>query len=266
MTASENAPAPHNEIPDAPSAQLPHFGIPGFEKLSPETQGLYLKIPAGRFEDVRPIIEREIAKVDEGGDDIQSGEAKTFQADSIARTALPRKKQVKTAIESFRLAENGDPEARKDLIDQARELLGEEPDDDDIFSTVLENESGNPFAQDTVLEVMLTDEKADAYQRVLDLFNEFRGDLPSADSALKPELQIELFLGLTKGRGSFTDRTFFVRQAMAVVTDDGQRNLFEGLKELGVLNGGKLLESGMQALKELADQNKQSGNKPSADA
>lgn len=248
MTASEKAPVPHNEMPEVPAAQLPHFGIPGFEKLSPKTQSLYLKIPASRLEDVRLIIEREIAKVDEGGNDVQSGEAKTFKADSIARTALPRKEQVNAAIKSFRRAENGDPEARKDLIDQARELLGDEPDDDDIFSTVLENESGNPFAQDTVLEVILTDETADAYQRVLDLFNEFRGDLPSADSALKPELQIKLFLELTKGRGSFADRTFFVRRALAVVTEDGQRNLFEGLSDHGVIKNGVLVTKNIKRL------------------
>ncbi|MBL4692860.1 MAG: hypothetical protein JKY92_05970 [Magnetovibrio sp.] len=42
------------------------------------------------------------------------------------------------------------------MLDQKRELLGEEPSDSDIFQTLLENQSGF-YDNDTILEVALSD-------------------------------------------------------------------------------------------------------------
>ena len=134
------------------------------------------------------------------------------------------------------------------MLDQKRELSGEELDDDEIFTTLLESQSSNPFAQDTVLEVMLSDEQAEAHQDVLDLFNEFRGDLPSADDALNPEFQIRLFLKLTESGGALSDRLFLLRQMLGVITDHGRLNLFTGLHNQDVLKDGELDETAIKAM------------------
>lgn len=259
MPSAEIAPAPNYETPDRHADQFPHYGIPGFEKLPLEARARYLKIPPAMLDRARPLIEAAIAEYAEGSQDVAEGQSVHHEAETMEALATTRIAQTNSAIETFHRAAQGDPDAKKDLLDMKKELLDEEPSDDDVFQTILETQSGNPFAQDTVLEVMLTDEQAQAHQDVLDLFKEFRGDLASVDDALKPNQQIDLFIELTKGQGSLTERMFFVRKALNVVTVGGQRNLFEGLKELGVLNGRELSEGGVKNLKELTDNNKQSG-------
>lgn len=252
MPSAELAPAPHTETQEVTAESFPHFGIPGFEKLPPETQSLYLKIPASRLDASRPIIEREIAKASETSEKVDQSEAKKSQGRNIETVGGNREAQANTAIETFHRAEAGDPEAKKDLLDQKKELLNEESPDDEIFQTILESQSSNPFVQDMTLEVMLSDEEAQAHQDVLDMFKDFRGDLPSVDDAIKPELQIDLFLELTKGHGTLIEREYFTRQALTMLTDHGRRNLRDGLKEYGVLGDGGLLESGVDKLRELA--------------
>lgn len=251
MPSAELTPAPHDEIMEASAERFPHFSIPGFEKLPPETQNLYLKIPASHLDASRHIIEREIAKVSEGSEVVSAGEAETFQSSAIESTALPRRDQANNAIDTYHRAEAGDPQAKKDLLDAKKELLGEEPSDDDIFQTILETQSGNPFAQDTVLETMLSDEQAQAHQDVLDMFKEFRGDLASVDDAINPAQQIELFIELTKGGGALSNRMFFARKALTTLTASGERTLFKGLTDLHVLDSGEILQSGVEKLREL---------------
>lgn len=253
MPSAELAPAPQPEMQEIAAERFPHFGIPGFEKLPRETQNLYLKIPADRLEAARPLIENEIAKNANGSEVISAGEAETSQSSAIESTAIPRKAQSLDAIETFHRAESGDPEAKKELMDQKKELLGEEPTDDEIFQTILETNSSNPFAQDTAMEVMLSDSEAQAHQDVLDLFKEFRGDLASVDDALKPQQQIDLFIELTKGQGTLAERMFFARKALTILTGSGERNLFEGLTSLHVLSSGEIAPSGVKALLKMAD-------------
>ncbi len=250
MPTAEIAPAPTQA--ELITERFPHLSVPGFDKLAPDRQEFFSAIPPEKFSLVRLALEKEIAKISKASEVASDGEAEQFQAGSIESTAIPRKEQANTAIETFHRAEQGDPEAKKDLLDQKRELLNEEPSDDDIFQTILESQSSNPFAQDLTLEVMLSDEEAQAHQDVLDLFKDFRGDMPSVDDAIKPELQIAFFLELTKGGGQLPERMFFVRKALTVLTASGQRTLSEGLKELHVLNGGAILESGVDKLKNLA--------------
>jgi len=253
MQSAELAPVPQPEMQKLAAERFPHFGIPGFEKLPTETQNLYLKIPADRLDASRSIIEREIAKAHETSEKLDQSEAKSSQGINIETVADNREAQSETAIETFRRAENGDPQAKKDLLDAKKELLDEEPSDDDIFQTILETQSGNPFAQDTVLETMLSDEQAQAHQDVLNLFKEFRGDLASVDDAIKPVQQIDLFLELTKGGGTLAERMFFVRKVLTVLTASGERDLFDGLSNLHVLSGGEITKSGVEKLKELTD-------------
>ncbi len=252
MTTAEVAPAPTYDPPEAAAERLPHFGIPGFEKLPRETQELYLKIPPDRLDMARPIIEDEIKKTSAAVEVMSDGETDQHQAESVETNADTRETQAEAGIATFHRAEAGDPRARADLLDLKRELFGEEPSDDEIFATILETESGNPFAQDTALEVALSDAEADAYQNVLDLFKEFRGDLPSVDDALRPELQIKLFLELTKGGGNLPERMHFVRHVLAVATQDGARNLRQGLTDHGVVKGGDLVLDNLDQLKTLA--------------
>jgi len=237
------------------AVRFPHFGIPGFERLPKEAQDRYLKIPADKLDSVRPLIMSKIAEFSEGEKDTETAEAEKAEGRREEAVADNRVSQSETAIETFHRAENGDAQAKKDLLDQKKELLKEEPSDDEIFQTILDSQSSNPFAQDTVLEVMLSDEEAQAHQDVLDLFKEFQGDLASVDDALKPKQQIDLFLELTKGGGNLANRTFFVRQALTVLTANGQRNLRTGLQEIGVLDGSNLLQSGVTNLKKLTDRN-----------
>ncbi len=248
MPRSEFTPEPHNETHEFVAGHFPHYDIRGFDKLPTKVQNLYLKIPASRLEAARSIIEREIAKVEGAHEKRDNGEAKTFQSRTIESKAIPRKEQATAAIETFHSAKVGDPDAKKNLLDQKRELSGEELDDDEIFTTLLESQSSNPFARDTVLEVMLSDEQAEAHQDVLDLFNEFRGDLPSADDALNPEFQIRLFLKLTESGGALSDRLFLLRQMLGVVTDHGRLNLFTGLHNQDVLKDGELDETAIKAM------------------
>ena len=95
---------------------------------------------------------------------------------------------------------------------------------------------------------MLTDAEASATRDVLDLFKEFRGDLPSVDDALNPKQQIDFFTLVTKGRGSLPERMDFARKVLEFVTHDGQESLFEGLTEYGALNGLELNENVIEVL------------------
>lgn len=252
MTTAEIAPAPRQTTPELSAERLPHLAIPGFDKLRPERQEFFASIPADKFNLVQPVLEKEIAAASETSETIDQSETKRSQGRKIETDSGNRETQANTAIDTYHRAANGDPEAKKDLLDAKKELLGEEPSDDEIFQTILENKSGNPFAQDTVLEVMLTDTEAQAHQDVLDLFKEFRDDLASVDDAIKPAQQIDLFIELTKGGGSLPNRMFLARKALTTLTDSGRRNLFEGLTAMRVLVGGEISEDGVDKLRELA--------------
>lgn len=236
--------------------RFPHFGIPGFEKLPRETQDLYLKIPADRLEAVRPIIENEITKTVEGKSEEDDAQSEKAEAQSEETTAANREAQSSAAVETFHRAENGDPDAKKDLMDAKKELLGEEPSDDEIFQTILEDQSGL-FDNETVLEVALSDEETQQHQDVLNLFKEFRGDLPSVDAAIPPAEQIELFIQLTKAQGNLAERMHFARQALTALTASGKRSLFEGMTEFHILDGGKVSETGVDKLKTMVAQSQQ---------
>ena len=197
----------------------------------------------------RPLIEAKIAEYADGAQDKIKGRSDVTEANRIDIVATTRVAQADDAIAAFHRAESGDPEARKDLEDHKKELLEEEPDDEDIFRTILENESSDPFAQDQAMEVMLSDAEAEETQKVLDLFQDFRGDLPSADDALPPKKQIRLFLLLTKGKGLPIERRAFAREALTMATDDGRRNLFEGLTGCDVLEHRDLSEPAIEALR-----------------
>jgi len=252
MPSAELAPAPQPEIQEVSAERFPHFGIPGFETLPHKTQELYLKIPASRLDASRSFIEKEIAKASEGTEEISEGQTEIFQASTIETIARPRKEQANTAIETFHRAENGDPQAKKDLLDQKKELLGEEPSDDEIFQTLLEDQSGM-FDSSLVLEVALSDADTQQHQDVLNLYKEFRGDMASVDEALKPQQQIELFIELTKSGGTLANRMFLGRKALTVLTSGGTRNLSAGLKALHVLDGGGILDAGVNTLRRMAD-------------
>jgi len=98
---------------------------------------------------------------------------------------------------------------------------------------------------------MLSDSEAQAHQYVLNLFKEFRGDMASVDDALKPKMQIDLFLELTKGHGTLAERQHFARQALTMLTERGHRNLRDELKEYGVLGDGGILNQGVDKLRKL---------------
>jgi len=232
--------------------RFPHFGIPGFEKLPTVTQNLYLKIPANRLEGVRPVIEKEIAKLNSNEEIRGTGQTKTAEAGNIESTALPRRDQAYAAIDTFHRAEAGDPQAKKDLLDAKKELLGEEPSDDDIFQTMLIDQGGL-FDNSLVLDVALSDTETQQHQDVLDMFKEFRGDLASVDEAIKPAQQIELFIELTKGQGDLAERMDFARKALTVLTASGERNLFKGLSSFHVLSGDEIMSSGVETLRKMAD-------------
>ena len=231
--------------------RFPHFGIPGFEKLPKEAQDRYLKIPASKLDVARPLIISKIEEFSEGSDKKSDGETETFQSSTIVNIARPKKEQANTAIETFHRAENGDPEAKKDLLDQKKELLGEEPSDNEIFQTMLEDQSGM-FDNNLVLEVALSDSETQQHQDVLDLYKEFRGDMASVDEALKPAQQIDLFIELTKGGGNLSNRMLLARKALTVLTTNGTRNLSEGLKAEGVFMGDGILDSGVSRLRTMA--------------
>jgi hypothetical protein len=253
MPGADFMPAPQPEMQEVATERFPHFGIPGFEKLPPDIQQTFLHIPATRLEAARPIIEEKIrANVAENAIE-SNGQADTFQSDSLKISARTRETQATSAIDSFHRAERGDPDAKKELEDHKKEMFDEEPDDEDIFKTILESESGNPFAQDLVMETMLSDPEAKATQKVLDLFKDFRGDLPSVDDALSPKLQIELFTLLTKGKGLFRERLDFARKALEALTGDGTIDIFNGLQNLMILNDGEIAENGVKQLQKLTD-------------
>ena len=249
MSSTEIAPAPIQT--ESLSERFPHLAVLGFETLKPERQAFYSAIPPDKFHLVQSTLEKEILGTQENSKERNEGETETFQASTIENTARPKKEQANTAIETFHRAENGDPEAKKDLLDQKKELLGEEPTDDEIFQTMLEDQSGM-FDNNLVLEVALSDSETQQHQNVLDLYKEFRGDLASVDEVIKPAQQIELFIELTKGGGTLAERAHFARQALTVLTDRGHRNLRDGLNEFGVLGSGALLDSGVKNLREMA--------------
>lgn len=159
-----------------------------------------MSIPAEHLDRARPLIENEIARLSESANEERIGEQEKHQADTLGSKARAKEVQTNTAIETFHRAETGDPKARALLLDQTRELLGEEPRDDDLFDTILENETGNPLAQDTVLEVALSDEKAEAYQKVLDVFDEFRVIWPQQTKSSGPSFRLNFSRSWRKAR------------------------------------------------------------------
>ena len=251
MPSAELVPAPQPEMQEAAAERFPHFGIPGFEKLPRAAQDRYLKIPADKLDAVRPLIMSKIEEFAEGSDKKSSGETETSQSSAIESTALPRRDQANTAIDTFHRAETGDPQAKKDLLDAKKELLGEEPSDDDIFQTMLVDQGGL-FDNSLVLDVALSDTETQQHQDVLDMFKEFRGDLASVDEAIKPAQQIELFIELTKGQGDLAERMDFARKALTVLTASGERNLFKGLSSFHVLSGDEIMSSGVETLRKMA--------------
>ena len=252
MPSAELAPVPQQEMQEVSTERFPHFGIPGFEKLPKESQDVFLKIPVAQLDAARPIIEAKIRANSTEVNLETDGENETSQSSAIESTALPRRDQANTAIDTFHRAEAGDPQTKKDLLDAKKELLGEEPSDDDIFQTMLEDEGG-VFDNSLVLDVALSDTETQQHQDVLDMFKEFRGDLASVDEAIKPAQQIELFIELTKGQGDLAGRMDFARKALTVLTASGERNLFKGLSSFHVLSGDEIMSSGVETLRKMAD-------------
>lgn len=250
MPESEALLPPHPDQPEVSRAAPPQRLIPGFESLPKDRQDAFLRIGPRYFEQARPLIEAEIAAIKAANEKDERGRSAVWEGQSLHAVAAARETQALAAIDAFHRAERGDPEAKKDLEDHKKELFGEEPDDDTLFRTILETESSDPFARDTAMEVMLSDAEARETQAVLDLFQAFRGDLPSADNALPPRQQIDLFLRLTKGMGPFRERLDFARHALTLVTDDGQRNLFEGLMAYKVVTHRDLSDPAIDALRE----------------
>lgn len=248
MPFAETAPAPQPEMQEVATEHFPHFGIPDFEKLPTESQNLYLKIPADRLDATRPLIEREIAKVSEASERKERSTAKKSEGRSIETTATNRETQAISAIDAFHRADNGDKQAKKELQDHKKELLGEKSSDEETFKMMLENESGDPFAQDMIIEIMLSDETSEAHQKVLDLFKDYRGDLASVDDALSPKLQIEFFAKLTQGQGSFRQRLEFGKKALEWVMSGNVDNLFEAFHARKILDGPGLNDNAIEEL------------------
>lgn len=248
MPSVEFAPAPHTEIQEVATERFPHFGIPGFERLPPNIKQRFLRIPASHLEAARPTIEVRIKEATIENGVRSDGQADRFQADGLETAATSRETQALEAIDTFHRAEKGDKDAKKDLQDAKKELLGEEPSDEDIFKMMLENESGDPFAQDMIIEIMLSDETSEAHQKVLDLFKDYRGDLASVDDALSPKRQIEFFTKLTKGQGSFHERLEFAEKTLEWITSGDTDNLFEGLHARNILDGTELNDNAIEAL------------------
>jgi len=237
---------------EALTERFPHLSVPGFDKLPPDRQEFFAAISPDKFHLVRSVLEKEIAGSSEIKEEHEQCDEEDYQANTIDSIARPKKEQANTAIETFHRAANGDPEAKKDLLDQKKELLGEEPSDDEIFQTMLEDQSGM-FNNNLVLEVALSDADTQQHQSVLDLYKEFRGDLASVDEAISPKQQIDLFIELTKGGGNLPNRMFLARKALTVLTSNGTRNLSLGLRNFHVLDGNGILQDGVDKLRGMAD-------------
>ena len=233
---------------------LPQFRIPGFETLPPERQQAFLRIPPSHLDAARSIIEAEISREREISGKEGGGQAEVGSGHADLAHEQVRETQALAAIDTFHRAEKGDEEAKKDLQDVKKELLGEEPSDKDIFKMMLENESGDPFAQDMIIEIMLSDETSEAHQKVLDLFKDYRGDLASVDDALSPKRQIEFFTKLTKGQGSFRERLEFAEKTLEWIMSGDTDNLFEGLHARNILDGTELNDHAIESLQKGARQ------------
>ena len=227
---------------DTSREALPQFTIQGFENLPIERQESFLRIPPHLVERARPLIEAEIAKSETIKKRENNEKADKGAGESEREYATAREYKVTMAIETFRKADKGDPQAKKDLMDQKKELLGEEPSDEDIFKTILESESSDPFKQDMVMEILLTDQQAETTQKVFDLFKKYRGDLASVDDALPATEQLKLFLALSKGQGSLNRRFDFVETVLDHITEKGTVNLFEALNNRKLLKDRRLIE------------------------
>ena len=175
----------------------PQFSIPGFDTLPADRQESFLRIPPHFLEHARSAIEAEIAK----GEKIDKRENNLFAeigaGEKQREYASAQEYKANIAIDTFHRAEKGDPQAKKDLLDQKKELFGEEPNDEELFKTILESESSDPFQQDMVMEILLTDREAETTQKVFDLFKNYRGDLASVDDALPASEQLTFFLALS---------------------------------------------------------------------
>ena len=64
VTFTEIAPAPKQEIADFSMERFPCMSVPGFERLKPDRQSVYMEIPPDKFHLVRSALEREISKVE----------------------------------------------------------------------------------------------------------------------------------------------------------------------------------------------------------
>lgn len=234
--------------------RFPHFGIPGFEQLPPNIQQRFLRIPPSHLEAARPTIEARIKEATIENREEADGQAEVGSGHADLAHEQVRETQALAAIDTFHRAEKGDKEAQKDLQDAKKELLGEEPSDEDIFKMMLENESGDPFAQDMIIEIMLSDETSEAHQKVLDLFKDYRGDLASVDDALSPKMQIEFFTKLTKGQGSFRERLEFAEKTLEWIMSGDTDNLFEGLHARNILDGTELNDHAIESLQKGARQ------------
>jgi len=239
---------PPSSSAESAQERLPQFNITGFELLNAQKQKLFLNIPPNYIEASKPTIEREIQSARERlkTKDALIGE-KGVGVNKFTSAKL-REDKATFAIETFHRAEQGDPQAQKDLSDHKKEVLGEKNSDEEIFKTILENESSDPFKQDMVLETMLSDREAKTSQKVFDLFKGYRGDLASVDDALPASEQLDLFLVLSKGQGSLNRRFDFVETVLDFVTKEGTVNLFEALKGFNLLKEGHLIKPRLEEI------------------
>lgn len=253
MTVAEQF--PDQNAPENGREQLPHFSIQGFELLNVEQRRLFLNIPPSHLEAARPMIEREIQAAKENRNLGHEGLTEIGAGENEREYASAQEYKANIAIDTFHRAEKGDPQAKKDLLDQKKELFGEEPNDEELFKTILESESSDPFAQDMAMEVLLTDREAETTQKVFDLFKNYRGDLASVDDALPASEQLVLFLALSKGQGSLRRRFDFVETVLDQITKDGTVNLFEALNERKLLKDHRLVEPRLEEMAEGWQQN-----------
>jgi hypothetical protein len=193
MSTAEITPTPTQENAEFSAEGFPCLSVANFEKLKPDRQSVYMNIPPDKFHLIRSTLEKEIPEINEAGDHRNNGQAEVGGGHADLAHEQAQETQALSAIDAFHRAENGDEEAKKDLQDHKKEMFDEEPSDEDIFKMMLENESGDPFAQDMIIETMLSDEQSEAHQKVLDLFKDYRGDLASVDDALSPKRQIDFF-------------------------------------------------------------------------
>ncbi len=258
---------PHPEAPEARTEELPHLDIPGFEKLPPEAQDRYLKIPVGMLDRARPLIMAKIAEYSDGERERHDGEADQSQAETQEVVAASREAQTANAIDTYLRAARGDPKAAEDLMDAQRELLGKEPKDADIWEVVFENHSSNVLAGDQKPDEWLELYQQLRMQEVADLFDEFRGSAASADDVLKPTVQVALFEKLTEHQSCFPEKLHHMRAVLEAITDNHATGLRAAVDKWNLVSNDTLLEENVMAVnRQLASVRLASGASPAPQA